>query len=66
MVARPCTFRLLSDALLLTITLTLNDAARAQSCLREHIADSRAEVKRITFYMLQTARERYGALTQMA
>ena len=47
-------------------SIEAGDAARAQSCLREHIADSRAEVKRITFYMLQTARERYGALTQMA
>jgi hypothetical protein len=28
--------------------------------IRAHIAESQAEVKRITFYMLQEARERYG------
>jgi DNA-binding GntR family transcriptional regulator len=36
------------------------DAARAQSLICEHIAESQAEVKRITIYTLQTARERYA------
>jgi DNA-binding GntR family transcriptional regulator len=37
-----------------------NQAAQAQTMIRAHIAESQAEVKRITFYMLQKARERYG------
>jgi DNA-binding GntR family transcriptional regulator len=46
--------------------IAAGEGARAQARLRAHIADSRAEVKRITFYMLQTARERYGTLPQTA
>ena len=37
-----------------------NQAGQAQTMIRAHIAESQAEVKRITFYMLQKARERYG------
>jgi DNA-binding GntR family transcriptional regulator len=37
------------------------DAAGAQQMIRAHIAESQTEVKRITLYMMQTARERYGA-----
>jgi DNA-binding GntR family transcriptional regulator len=37
------------------------DATLAQKMIRAHIAESQAEVKRITLYMMQTARERYGA-----
>jgi len=36
------------------------DTQHAQQMIRAHIAESQAEVKRITFYMLQEARERYG------
>jgi DNA-binding GntR family transcriptional regulator len=36
------------------------DATRAQQMIRAHIAESQAEVKRITLYMMQTARERYS------
>lgn len=37
------------------------DAGSAQQMIRAHIAESQAEVKRITLYMMHTARERYGA-----
>ncbi|MEW6347306.1 MAG: GntR family transcriptional regulator [Paraburkholderia sp.] len=37
------------------------EVADAQQMIRAHIAESQAEVKRITLYMMQTARERYGA-----
>ena len=46
MVARPCTFRLLFNALLLTITLTLNDAARAQ--FNDDAARTAAELTSLT------------------
>lgn len=36
------------------------DTAGAHQLICGHIADSQAEVKRITLFMLQTARERYG------
>lgn len=36
------------------------DAAGAQEMICAHIAESQAEVKRITLFMMQTARERYG------
>ncbi|HEY2024093.1 GntR family transcriptional regulator [Paraburkholderia sp.] len=36
------------------------DAVAAQQMIREHIAESQAEVKRITLYMMHTARERYA------
>jgi DNA-binding GntR family transcriptional regulator len=36
------------------------DAPGAQQLLRAHIAQSQVEVKRITLYMLQAARERYA------
>ncbi|MGI4861664.1 MAG: GntR family transcriptional regulator [Janthinobacterium lividum] len=36
------------------------EVATAQQMIRAHIAESQAEVKRITLYMMQTARERYG------
>lgn len=38
------------------------DTTRAQAGLQAHISESQAEVKRITFYMLQAARERYGTV----
>jgi len=41
-------------------TIFSKDARRAQELIRKHIGESQAEVKRITFYMLQEARERYG------
>ena len=46
MVARPCTFRLLFNAHLLTITLTLNDAARAQ--FNDDAARTAAELTSLT------------------
>ena len=46
MVARPCTFRLLFNALLLTITLTLNDAAQAQ--FNDDAARTAAELTSLT------------------
>ena len=45
-VARPCSFRLLSSTLLLTITLTLNDAARAQ--FNDDAARTAAELTSLT------------------
>ena len=36
------------------------DVAGAQKMICAHISESQAEVKRITLFMLQTARERYG------
>ncbi len=39
------------------------DVTGAQQLICEHIADSQTEVKRITLFMLQTARERYGNQT---
>jgi DNA-binding GntR family transcriptional regulator len=41
--------------------IAADDAAAAQQLIRAHIAESQAEVKRITLYMMQTARERYAA-----
>ncbi|CAB3758125.1 GntR family transcriptional regulator [Burkholderia sp. MSh2] len=41
--------------------IAAGDAAAAQQLIRAHIAESQAEVKRITLYMMQTARERYAA-----
>jgi len=41
-----------------------NDAALAQQMIRAHSAESQAEVKRITLYMMQTARERYASREQ--
>ncbi len=35
--------------------------SQAQQMIRAHIAESQAEVKRITLYMLQSARERYAS-----
>ena len=46
MAARPCTFRLLFNALLLTIGLTLNDAARAQ--FNDDAARTAAELTSLT------------------
>lgn len=40
--------------------LYAGDAALAQSMIREHIAESQAEVKRITLYTLQSARTQYA------
>ncbi|WP_087688942.1 GntR family transcriptional regulator [Pandoraea sp. PE-S2R-1] len=37
------------------------NVALAQSRIKAHIAESQAEVKRITLYMLQSARQRYAA-----
>ncbi|WP_181154925.1 GntR family transcriptional regulator [Burkholderia multivorans] len=37
------------------------DTELAQKMIRAHIGESQAEVKRITLYMMQTARERYAA-----
>ncbi|MCI3205560.1 MULTISPECIES: GntR family transcriptional regulator [Pandoraea] len=37
------------------------DATLAQQMIGAHIAESQAEVKRITLYMMQAARERYAA-----
>lgn len=37
------------------------DAGLAQKMIRAHIAESQAEVKRITLYMMQTARAQYAA-----
>jgi DNA-binding GntR family transcriptional regulator len=37
-----------------------DDPDGAQQMIRAHIAESQAEVKRITLYMMQTARERYA------
>lgn len=42
-------------------SISAGDANRAQQMIRAHIAESQAEVKRITLYMMQTARERYSA-----
>ncbi|KAG8152288.1 GntR family transcriptional regulator [Burkholderia catarinensis] len=36
------------------------DSSAAQGLIRSHIAESQAEVKRITLYMMQTARDRYS------
>jgi len=41
-------------------TILAGDAAGAQQMIRAHIAESRDEVKRITLFMLQNARARYG------
>jgi DNA-binding GntR family transcriptional regulator len=41
--------------------IAAGDAALAQQMIRAHIAASQDEVKRITLYMMQTARERYAA-----
>ncbi|WP_414442276.1 GntR family transcriptional regulator [Burkholderia sp. 22PA0099] len=41
--------------------IAAGDDAPAQAMIREHIAESQAEVKRITLYMMQTARERYSS-----
>lgn len=41
--------------------LYAGNARQAQSLICEHIAESQAEVKRITLYTLQTARERYAS-----
>lgn len=41
-------------------TIFAGDAALAKNMISEHIAESRDEVKRITLFMLQTARTRYG------
>ncbi|AJK49058.1 GntR family transcriptional regulator [Burkholderia plantarii] len=41
--------------------ISAGDGAAAQKMIRSHIAESQAEVKRITLYMMQTARERYNA-----
>jgi len=40
--------------------LYAGEAAQAQSMIRDHIAESQAEVKRITLYTLQTARAQYA------
>lgn len=40
--------------------IVAGDVSGAQNMIREHIAESQAEVKRITLYMMQTARERYS------
>jgi DNA-binding GntR family transcriptional regulator len=42
-------------------TIAAGDSSLAQQMIRSHIAESQAEVKRITLYMMQTARARYGA-----
>jgi DNA-binding GntR family transcriptional regulator len=44
--------------------LAAGDGSLAQRMIRAHIAESQAEVKRITLYMMQTARERYNALEE--
>lgn len=41
-------------------TIFAGDAVHAQNMISAHIAESRDEVKRITLFMLQTARARYG------
>jgi DNA-binding GntR family transcriptional regulator len=41
-------------------TILAGDAASAQQMMQAHIGESRDEVKRITLFMLQTARERYA------
>lgn len=41
-------------------TIFNNDHVKAQQMLKAHIEESKDEVKRITLYMLQTARERYN------
>lgn len=41
-------------------TIFSHDHVKAQQMLKKHIEESKDEVKRITLYMLQTARERYS------
>jgi DNA-binding GntR family transcriptional regulator len=43
--------------------ITEGDTALAQNLICGHIAESQAEVKRITLYMLQTARARFSRVT---
>ncbi|KGC17064.1 bacterial regulatory s, gntR family protein [Burkholderia gladioli] len=40
--------------------ISAGDGEQAQRMIREHIAESQAEVKRITLFMMQTARQRYN------
>ena len=42
-------------------TIFAGDAIKAQDMISAHIAESRDEVKRITLFMLQSARARYGS-----
>ena len=67
MVARPCSFRLLFNSLLLTITLTLSDAARAQfnddaARTAAELASLATEIAAIQALLERWAPEEEGAL----